>query len=372
MSVTLRSCSKINLGLAIGPTRPDGFHSLATLYQTLESHDLVTVTASAAGQRDPSAPMVELSCNDRRVPLDARNTVWKMLAAALAVPERATLRDRLQVKVHIEKRLPVQGGLGGGSANAAAALVGLERELARPALAPPLTGEQRLRLAAEVGSDVPLFLLGGAVLGRDRGQDVVPLEDLPFLHAVVALSQVGVSTPAAFRAWDAEQAAAGLTPEAMHARLGQLSRAFASAWCEQHATGVLIPKSPPGKLPGDPLNHQDLAGTLLSTLVQTGILLNDFEQVVFRQHPLLEQIKRALAGSPAFGQVDPAGSSSGITGGALYTALSGSGSAVFGLYAGLAEANAANQRLNTLGIRTLRTRTLGRAEYWAGMVVAED
>ena len=353
MPVTLRSCSKINLGLAIGPVRPDGFHALTTLYQTLEAHDLVTV--SIARERGSPAPAIELTCNDRRVPLDARNTVWTMLAAALGVPGRASLRAR----VHIEKRLPVQGGLGGGSANAAAALVGLERELARQQLASPLSGEERLRLAAEVGSDVPLFLLGGAVLGLGRGEQVAPLADLAALPVVLALPDVGVSTPAAFRAWDGQQAALGLTPAAIADRLMKLSRALAAAWCEQQATGVLFPNSTPKNSSESRSKEHDLAGTLLSTLVQTGILLNDFEQVVFRQHPFLEQIQRALAGSPAGVQ-------------AVYSGLSGSGSAVFGLYAGEAEARAAQERLNLLGVRSLRTRTLGRAEYWAGMVVADE
>ena len=359
MPVTLRSCAKVNLGLAIGPARPDGFHALTTLYQTIEAHDLLTVEVSRVpgrvfnqlpgqapdkGSSGPVGP-VRLTSNDPRVPLDARNTVWKMLAQALAFPGR----EGMQVSVHIEKRLPIQGGLGGGSANAAAALLGLERELARQQLAPPMTGEQRLLLAAQVGSDVPLFLLGGAVLGTGRGESVVPLADLPRLPAVVALPNTGVSTPLAFRAWDAVQAAASLTPGVMTDRLSRLSRALASAFCEEHATGVLLPTR----------RSQGLAGTLLSSLVQTGILLNDFEEVVFRQHPFLEQIKRVLAG-------EPAGSHH------VYAALSGSGSALFGLYPEEEAADQAQARLNTLGIRSLRTHTVDRAHYWSGMVIRED
>ena len=103
--------------------------------------------------------------------------------------------------MHIEKRLPVQGGLGAGSANAVAALIGLERELNQQ-----LPGEERLKIAAEVGSDVPLFLIGGAVLGLGRGEDVYPMPDLPETHCVVALPNVGVSTPQAFRDWDSRHA----------------------------------------------------------------------------------------------------------------------------------------------------------------------
>ena len=107
-----------------------------------------------------------------------------------------------EVAIHIEKKLPVQGGMGAGSANAAAALLGLERELGVA-----LPEAERLELAAEIGSDVPLFLVGGAVMGTGRGEQVVAMPDLPKTWCVVAVPQVGVSTPAAFKAWDALVAA---------------------------------------------------------------------------------------------------------------------------------------------------------------------
>lgn len=354
MAVTLRSYAKINLGLAIGPVGPDGFHALATLYQTLAVHDLITVRVEPV--RGTGEPWT-LSSNDRRVPLDGRNTVAKMLTLALGAAGRDGLAGRWQVRVHIEKRLPIQGGMGGGSANAAAALIGLERELARLGAAGAFGGEQvgalsgaeRLEMAAAVGSDVPLFLLGGAVLGLGRGEQVVPLADLDAgLWTVVALPAVGVSTPAAFRAWDEQSSS--LTTDAQTSRLMKLSRALASAYCAEHATGVFTPGSAPGQAKGE-----DQAGSLIPTLVQTGILLNDFEQVVFRQHPLLEQIKRVLAGKSPSHE-------------ALYCALSGSGSAVFGLYGDKAGAEAAEKRLNAAGVRSLVTRTLGRRDYWAGML----
>ncbi len=114
----------------------------------------------------------------------------------------ARLGVAAEVAIHIEKRLPVQGGMGAGSANAAAALLGLERELGVA-----LPGVERLTLAAEIGSDVPLFLLGGAVLGLGRGELVVPMPDLPNTWCVVAVPSVGVSTPAAFKEWDARREA---------------------------------------------------------------------------------------------------------------------------------------------------------------------
>ena len=102
-----------------------------------------------------------------------------------------------EVTIHIQKELPVQGGLGAGSANAAAALIGLEHELGLA-----LPEAERLELAAEVGSDVPLFLVGGAVLGTGRGEQVSAMPDLPATWCVVAVPEVGVSTPRAFQEWD--------------------------------------------------------------------------------------------------------------------------------------------------------------------------
>src|ERR1700761_6086793 len=108
MSTQVRSFSKINLGLAIGPSRAAGFHALVTLYQTLSAHDLLTVEAYKS---NCSKSTITLTTNDARVPTDERNTVWKMLDRALRGLPAA------EVHVHIEKRLPVQGGLGAGSAN---------------------------------------------------------------------------------------------------------------------------------------------------------------------------------------------------------------------------------------------------------------
>src|ERR1700733_10003295 len=119
MATRVRSFSKINFGLGIGPVRGDGFHGLVTLYQTLDVHDFVTVTAVRADRTT-----ISLSTNHPRVPVDARNTVWKMVEKCLA-----KMGVGAEVSVHIEKNLPVQGGMGAGSANAAAALIGLEREL---------------------------------------------------------------------------------------------------------------------------------------------------------------------------------------------------------------------------------------------------
>src|SRR5580698_9082646 len=108
MPTTVRSHAKINLGLGIGAPRPDGFHGLVTLYQTLELHDRVIVSAQPA-----ETTAIRLTSNDRRVPADGRNTAWKMVELALQA-----LGQTAEIHVHIEKYLPIQGGLGAGSANA--------------------------------------------------------------------------------------------------------------------------------------------------------------------------------------------------------------------------------------------------------------
>lgn len=342
----VRSYSKINLGLRIGPPRPDGFHALTTLYQTVALHDLVTVEAREAG-----ATEITMSASDVRVPCDARNTAWKMMASALDAIGVAA-----RVHVHLEKRLPPQGGMGAGSANAAAALLGLERQLGVA-----LPGPERLRIAEAVGSDVPLFLIGGTVYGHDRGQLVVPYPDLPEMHCVVVAPLQGSSTPAAFRAWDAD--IARLTPEAAHGRLDELSRAYASAFTP---VGQEVPGEVPGfsggslGVSGGNSSHADgdLAGNLLLALVRTGIE-NDFEEVVFQQHPSLRAIKDALTGLDESLPEDVA----------RLAMLSGSGSSIFALFESSAAAEAAKARVQALetGARVFVTRTLGRQRYWREM-----
>jgi 4-diphosphocytidyl-2-C-methyl-D-erythritol kinase len=368
MPTTLRSHAKINLGLYIGAPRPDGYHSLVTVYQTLELHDLVTVSAKPAGQST-----IRLTSNDERVPKDERNTAWKM--ASLMLEE---LKVAAKVEIHIEKRLPVQGGLGAGSANAVAALVGLETELGIEVRGlPPFEQKalegwgteeswrnpigsgvsswpaRRLEIAAKVGSDVPLFLIGGAVLGLDRGQEVYPLPDMEQLWCVVATPDIGVSTPQAFRDWDAVCAEEGLTAEASADKLKELSRAYASAFA-----GAIPGGEPKAGSSGVLSKGANLAGTQGSALVRTGIsswIANDFEQVVFRQQPPLSEIKRILAAS-------------GTPEEAIHASLSGSGSALYGLYNTRGDAEATQLRLEQAGVRSHLTRTLPRQAYWARML----
>jgi len=342
MPTAVRSHAKINLGLGIGAPRPDGFHSLVTAYQTLELHDFVTVTA-----RPSPAASIRLTSNDERVPTDERNTAWKMVDLALGMLHRS-----VEVEIHIDKRLPVQGGLGAGSANAVAALVGLMAELRLSIVFGKAT--RWWKIAAKVGSDVPLFLMGGAILGSDRGQEVSPLPDFEPVWCVVATPEIGVSTPQAFQDWDALCLAEGLTAESSTDKLEELSRAYASAFAEA------IPEGGTGAgSSGVPLDEGNLAGPEESALVRTGItswIKNDFERVVFPQQPSLAEIKRILA-APDTPEA------------ALFASLSGSGSALYGLYRTRRDAEAACERLREAGVASLLTRTLPRSKYWREMLL---
>jgi 4-diphosphocytidyl-2-C-methyl-D-erythritol kinase len=330
MPTRVRSHTKINLGLAIGPLRPDGFHQLTTVYQTLSLHEWVTVEAHRA-----DATLITLSSTHPRVPTDATNTAWRMVERCL---ERLGLSAR--VHIHIDKQLPVQGGLGAGSANAVASLIGLEQELNRR-LSPP----DRLNLATDVGSDVPLFLLGGAVAGVGRGEEVFPLPDMLSYPCVLALPAIGVSTPQAYRDWDSltQHSLTGGTPSDT---LTRLSRSIAAAFGEPHSSGVFSLR-------------EDRAEDPLLALVRTGIE-NDFEQVVFPQYPSLGEIKRILVGG------------SSTEDAAIYAGLSGSGSALFGLYRTAEGAKAAFERLGRHGVTGLVTSTLPRSDYWSTMMVADE
>jgi 4-diphosphocytidyl-2-C-methyl-D-erythritol kinase len=284
-----------------------------------------------------------------------------------------------EVEIHIEKRLPVQGGLGAGSANAVAALVGLEKELGiglihtsetltiRSAINIPYVDwrdwrVKKLELAAHVGSDVPLFLIGGTVLGTDRGQVVEALPDIEPTWCVVATPEIGVSTPQAFRDWDALCVADGLTQEASADKLKVLSRAYASAFAEA------IPQGGQGVGSSGVLSFgENLAGPQESALVRTGILswiANDFERVVFAQHPSLAEIKRILAATGTPEEARPSSS--------LVASLSGSGSALYGLYLARGDAEAARERLRAAGVESHLTRTLPRPAYWREMIVQEE
>jgi 4-diphosphocytidyl-2-C-methyl-D-erythritol kinase len=344
MTVTVRSFAKINLGLCIGAPRPDGFHDLRTVYQTIALHDMIRVQVGRGKG-------IEILCDDPRVPKDQTNTCYRIAERVMEA-----LRTIGRITIRIEKRLPVQGGLGAGSGNAAATLLALERALKKK-----LPGAEKLRIAAEVGSDLPLFLVGGTVLGVGRGEEVYPLPDLPSACCVVATPEIGVSTPKAFADWDAMTGSPKDSAELRSARAGQRPT---PTWPEERPTPLKLTLSPPsdrmiqfGRVVSAWLSGQPLSGvpvskgrgraeTSLLDLVRTGIE-NDFEQVVFPKYPELREVKSVLERAGAF-----------------YASLSGSGSALYGLFASRTAGQKAAVRLQRDGVPAVVTTTLTRRQYW--------
>jgi 4-diphosphocytidyl-2-C-methyl-D-erythritol kinase len=339
---------------------------------------------------------IEILCKDSRVPLDGSNTCWRMAERVMS-----ELGTTGHVRIEIEKRLPVQGGLGAASSNAVSTMVGLERALRKK-----LEGAARLRIAAEVGSDLPLFLVGGTVLGVGRGEEVFPLPDWAAMAMVVVTPEVGVSTPRAFADWDelveaSEERPAGrpnsvaigertvrFTGSGTHADRVAGGGGAPGAEIETHASADRRAGTRPGQVTRDHPqrpNHAtgngrltgwdgsdrlfevgcvlsawlfgypntgasakggSRAGNLLSDLVRTGIE-NDFEKVVFPKYPELRDVK---------GELERAGS--------RYASLSGSGSTLYGLFVSSADSARAANRLRKQGLKAVATRTLTRQQYW--------
>jgi 4-diphosphocytidyl-2-C-methyl-D-erythritol kinase len=361
MPVAIKSFAKINLGLRIGPARADGFHELLTVYQTISLHDVIRVGVGRGSG-------IEIHCTDPRVPRDESNTCFRTVEQVMTA-----LHAKGRVLIEIEKRLPVQGGLGGASANAVATLLALERVVRKS-----LTPSEKLRIAAEVGSDLPLFLVGGAVLGLGRGEQVYPLPDFPATACVVVTPEIGVSTPKAFAEWDrlcgagaparegfpqpgsaeenssddeAELRSAGqpgaavpseddtkLTVSTASDRMNLLGRSL-SAWL----SGLY------SSAPSHPLERGGRAGNPLLRLDRAGIE-NDFEQVVFPEYPKLGEAKGAL-----------------VRAGAKYASLSGSGSTLYGMFASRQAAASAVTKLRKAGWAAQAASTLTRTAYWRRM-----
>ena len=188
--VIVRAHAKINLDLRVLGTRPDGFHELRTVFQAIALHD----TVACIPREGPFA----IECTAAGVPLDRSNLVWRAADALWRALRRdGPVRD---VVVRLEKQIPLQAGLGGGSADAAATLVALAR-----AWRVPVRPAQLTDVAATLGADVPFFLSGGTALGLGRGDEIYPLADLPRHWIVLLVPGFGVSTSEAYGWYDAER-----------------------------------------------------------------------------------------------------------------------------------------------------------------------
>jgi 4-diphosphocytidyl-2-C-methyl-D-erythritol kinase len=326
------------------------------------------------------------------------------------------LKARGRVVIEIEKRLPVQGGLGGASGNAVAVLLALERVLKKE-----LSGPERLRIAAEVGSDLPLFLVGGMVLGVGRGEEVYPLPDLPAIPCVVATPDIGVSTPKAFVDWDllvsrepqglepVSYGAGGGTSEAVPSRAQALSRSHEKI-LEGHALSRADSADHPSASAAegavalgstwtgeDARPHAIKDKTAKLTVTAASDRMGEFGRVLSAWLGGLSQGKlksgRASSGVPVSkgrGRAETLLLDLVRTGiendfervvfpkypelrevksvlvraGAVYASLSGSGSATYGLFASRVAAEKAAARLRKDGIPATATTTLTRPQYW--------
>jgi len=288
-AVTVRAHAKINLDLRVLGTRPDGFHELRTVFQALDLHDTIECI--------PRVGPFAIECEAAGVPLDRSNLVWRAAEALWrSLRREGSVRD---VLVRVHKRIPLQGGLGGGSTDAAATLLALAH-----AWRLPLRPNQFVDVASTLGADVPFFLSGGTALGLGKGDEIYPLADLPRHWVVLLVPGFGVASVDAYNWYDAER-------ETGHGSMVREAQYVPGPWPSRAAQ-----------------------------------MINDLEAPIARHHPEIEQMKLALRRA-----------------GALAAAMSGSGSTVFGLFQKRKDAVLAVERLSGSGWRVLMTESLGRGEY---------
>ena len=232
---TVRAFAKINLSLRIKDVRPDGFHEVQTILQAIDLSDRLTCEA----RRGP----FEIVCAAPGVPADRTNLIWKAAEGLWDAAGRSGQpRD---ARIVLDKKIPMKAGLGGGSSDAAAALLALRR-----AWKLRVSDQELNATASGLGSDVPYFFVGGTALGLGRGEDVFPLEDLPRLWVVLIFPPFGVATADAYGWFDAQRARRSLEAEAGY-----------------------------------------LAGTWLGRVVP---LVNDLERPVTERHPVIGRLKEKM------------------------------------------------------------------------------
>jgi 4-diphosphocytidyl-2-C-methyl-D-erythritol kinase len=285
--IHVNSYAKINWTLDVLFRREDGYHELRTIYQTISLHDRLRLTETAGP--------IEIVCDDDRVPTDETNLAHK--AASLL---RQATGTSAGARIEINKRIPVAAGLGGGSSNAAATLVALAR-LWRA----PISEREMFDLAARLGSDVPLFLVGGTVLGVGRGEEVYPIEQADCAHLVLANPGFAVTTATAY------------------GRLARLTR-----------------KDAPRIIPFTLLAAKAICELPLAAR-------NDLEATVTAAHPEIAEVKRHLLSS-----------------GARHALMSGSGATVFGVFDNSETSERAQSILRAAGHWCATAHTLNRQTYW--------
>jgi len=290
-SVRLPAFAKINLCLHIVGRRPDGYHELRTIFQAISLHDTLRLSLVAT-------PGISLEADEPSLPAGPENLVCRAIAAI-----SCELGFHGGIQARLEKRIPVARGLGGGSSDAAAALIGMLRLTNKKM---PLA--RLVEIGASLGADVPFFLFGGRAVAVNRGDEVYPLPDIPKRSVLVVSPRgIGVSTKDAY-----EWVSAELTNRPVTHRI----QGFCALCWSRQGTGVS----------------------------------NDFEAPVFRRYPRLGEIRGAL-----------------LERGAAEAALAGSGSAVFGVFRNPAQARRAARKFpedSVFVVETLSRENYGRALGW--------
>lgn len=284
-AVTYRAYAKINLSLEVLGKRPDGFHNLSTVMQTVSLCDLLHFIPS---------PDLEFDCNIPEL-VDENNLVWR---AALRLLEKLPEDQQKGAKIILEKNVPVAGGLGGGSSDAATTLIALndiwELNLSR---------EELLEEAAQLGSDVPFFIHSGTVLAEGRGEKLTPLH--PMQPSWIVLLNPGLQMPAN--------------------KTAQLYRSlYRNDFSDGSLTRQLVNYLQAGQRPPQSL------------------LFNTFERVAYERFPELEHFRRVM-----------------VEAGADYVRLSGSGPTLFTLLSRQDEATQIAQDLQEAGFQAFLATTVG-------------
>jgi 4-diphosphocytidyl-2-C-methyl-D-erythritol kinase len=295
--VNVSSFAKVNLDLRVLHRRPDGFHEIRSLFHTISLADRMEIAFSEGQSLE-----LRTKCPGVNLP-EEENLAHR---AARIFAEHVNLRGQLHIS--IEKKIPLGGGLGGGSTNAASVLLALPALTRMPIALPEL-----LELAARLGSDVPFFMQGGSAIALGRGEELYPAPDFPSLFGLLVAPGIAVSTPEAYRSL------ARGTESAASARI---MREFSSLFVAVAAA----------------------AAKWCSRWDGSNFGVNDFEAPVFLAHPSLLSWKSKLKSA-----------------GAIHAMMSGSGSSVFGLFRSGDAARKAAKQLQGGDVRIFRM--LSRRRY---------
>ena len=313
-AVTARVPAKVNLQLAVGPLRGDGYHDLVTVFHALALFDEVTV---APAGRDSVVVTGEGASS---VPLDSGNLAARAVAA-LADAVGPGLRDSPGVAIEIRKRIPVAAGLAGGSADAAGALVACNELWGAG-----LSQQELAEVAARIGSDVAFALHGGTAVGLGRGEQVTPALTSGTYHWVLAFAAEQLSTPAVYAAHDRLRSRAGTAEPSPEPALASESRGVRGVVPPgQHSEAGGSGESPPrastagrseGSSPG-PAWHLPQLSTALLAALRSGdpaavgpLLSNDLQPAAIS---LLPRLRQALAAGREHGALGAIVSGSGPT-----------------------------------------------------------